>query len=109
MAHSANLQQRVVWPSRMFPAAVLVLCTVLVGGWFAEPGSATADQPGCTTDVSVPNELTVTCDPGSGVGEHAFIRCRDLLGMPHTHIGATIGPDGGWSRANCAPAETGPV
>ncbi|MFF3227999.1 hypothetical protein ACFYV7_34740 [Nocardia suismassiliense] len=111
MAHSANLQQRVVRRSRMLPAAVLVLCTVLVGGWFAGPGSAAADPdlPGCTTDVSVPNELTVTCDPGSGVGEHAFIRCRDLLGMPHTHIGATIGADGGWSRATCAPAETGPV
>ncbi|MFD6161742.1 hypothetical protein ACFWF7_35765 [Nocardia sp. NPDC060256] len=109
MAHSANVQQSLVWPSRTFPAALLVLCTVLVGGWFTGPGAAAAEPSGCTTDSSVPNELTVTCDPGAGVGEHAYIRCRDLLGMPHTHIGATIGTDGGWSRANCAPAETGPV
>lgn len=111
MAHLANIQQRSA-PSgtcRAFPATLLLLCTVLVGGWFVGPGSAAADLSGCTTDSSVPNELTVTCDPGSGVGEHAFIRCRDLLGMPHTHIGETIGPGGGWSRATCAPAETGPV
>lgn len=109
MAHLANIQQSRGWSSRTFPATLLVLCTVLVGGSFAGPRAAAADLPGCATDSSVPNELTVTCDPGSGVGEHAFIRCRDLLGMPHTHIGTTIGTDGGWSRANCAPAETGPV
>lgn len=111
MAHLANVQQRLVRPSRTFPAALLVLCTVLAGGWFAGSGPAAADPDvsGCTTDSSVPNELTITCDPGAGVGEHAFIRCRDLLGLPHTHIGATIGTGGGWSRANCAPAETGPV
>ncbi|QIS10527.1 hypothetical protein [Nocardia arthritidis] len=73
--------------------------------------SAVADPeiPGCSSDYSVSNEMTMKCEPGSGQGQHAFIRCRDLVGIAHTHIGPTIGSDGGWSRAVCAPGENGPA
>lgn len=64
---------------------------------------------GCQADYSVPNQLTTTCAPGAGVGQHAYIRCADLAGIRHTHIGVTIGREGGGSTAVCAAGETGPV
>ncbi|WP_245746516.1 hypothetical protein [Nocardia altamirensis] len=112
MAHLANVQQRVrLTSSRALTAVLLMLCTVLAGGLLVGPGNAAADPAlsGCTTDTSVTNQLTLTCEPGAGDGAHAFIRCRDILGMPHTHIGPTIGRDGGGSTAVCALAENGPV
>lgn len=68
-----------------------------------------ADSPGCTTDDSVSNQVTLACNPGSGNGTHAFIRCRDAGGLLHTRIGSPIGPDGGSSRAVCATGESGPA
>ncbi len=74
-------------------------------------GDASAEPPpaGCGSDYSVPHQVTVTCEPGAGVGQHACIRCRDLGGVLHTRIGTTIGTNGGWSRAVCASGESGPV
>ncbi|WP_067545934.1 hypothetical protein [Nocardia crassostreae] len=63
----------------------------------------------CVTDDSVPNEITLSCPPGAGAGQHAFIRCRDIGGLAHTRIGPALGAEGGVSRANCAARETGPA
>ncbi|MFI9508049.1 hypothetical protein [Nocardia sp. NPDC052566] len=99
--------------TRRVPAirSVLMLFTVLAGWCVGATATAVADPgpSGCTTDTAIPNELTMRCEPGAGEGEHAFLRCRDLVGVMHTHIGPAIGPGGGWSRAVCAPGENGPV
>ncbi|MEU7141082.1 hypothetical protein ABZ942_16640 [Nocardia sp. NPDC046473] len=83
----------------------IILCSAFVAG------SATADPvpAGCTADNAVPDQLTITCEPGAGVGQHAYIRCRDIGGVLHTRIGTTVGANGGWSRAICATGESGPV
>ncbi len=111
MTQLANLQQRGVARknSPALGAVLLMLFSVLAAGWAGGPGTAAAEPTGCTTDTSVTNELTLQCEPGAGAGEHAYIRCRDLLGMPHTHIGPAIGTEGGWSTAVCAPYENGPI
>lgn len=76
---------------------------------FVGPGTAQADPApaGCTTDISVPNELTIDCQPGAGAGQHAYIRCTDNAGLRHTHIGTPIGEEGGRSTAVCRPDEAG--
>ncbi|MBF6331969.1 hypothetical protein IU452_26030 [Nocardia transvalensis] len=81
---------------------------------FGLAGAAGATEPasapdGCTFDTSVPNAATLACAPGSGVGQHAFIRCRDTGGVLHTRVGITLGTEGGSSRAVCADGETGPA
>lgn len=63
----------------------------------------------CVTDNSVPNRSTLTCPPGVGAGLHAYIQCRDIGGILHTRIGATLGAEGGVSEADCASGETGPA
>lgn len=92
-------------------AALAAVCisTIVCSAFVA--GSAAADPPpsGCTSDYAVPNQLTITCEPGAGVGQHAYIRCRDIGGILHTRIGTTVGSNGGWSRAVCATGESGPV
>ncbi|WP_216676374.1 hypothetical protein [Nocardia terpenica] len=75
----------------------------------ATTASSEPTPPGCTTDDSVSNQVTLACNPGSGNGTHAFIRCRDAGGLLHTRIGSPIGPDGGSSRAVCATGESGPA
>lgn len=103
-------------PLLWFAAAVATAGVAVVGtgaaanaqtSRFAESASAAFGytDAGCTSDTSVADQLTVRCAPGSGTGRHAFIRCRDPLGIPHTHIGATIGEQGGRSTAMCAPSE----
>lgn len=89
--------------------AVLLMLFTVAAGWVGGSGTAVAEPAGCTTDTSVANQLTLRCEPGAGRGEHAYIRCRDLLGMPHTHIGLPIGNTGGSSTAVCAPYENGPI
>ncbi|MFE3195321.1 hypothetical protein ACFXHA_40410 [Nocardia sp. NPDC059240] len=70
----------------------------------AEPAPAE-----CVSDNSVPNRSTLTCPPGTGAGQHAFIRCRDIGGVEHVRIGATLGTEGGVSEADCASGESGPI
>ncbi|MGY2062430.1 hypothetical protein ACW9HQ_46755 [Nocardia gipuzkoensis] len=72
-------------------------------------GTAQADPipDGCRADYSIRGQLTVDCDPGAGVGEHAYLRCTDVFGIRHTHIGTTIGEGGGRSVAVCGPNEVG--
>ncbi len=89
-------------------------CALAIAGPVLVTGPASAaPEPevpeGCTVDSAVPNQITLTCQPGSGVGQHAFIRCRDIGGLDHSRIGLTIGTSGGSSRAVCAPGESGPV
>ncbi|MFG1792219.1 hypothetical protein [Nocardia sp. NPDC049149] len=81
------------------------VCTAVMVG----PASADPPPAGCSSDYAVPNQLTITCEPGAGVGQHAYIRCRDIGGVLHTRIGTTVGANGGWSRAVCATGESGPV
>ncbi|MFD0000657.1 hypothetical protein [Nocardia sp. NPDC127526] len=89
--------------------AVLVV-SAFAGAVLETPVEAAAEPAtGCVTDDSVPDQMTLTCPPGAGAGQHAFIRCRDLGGLPHTRIGPTLGAEGGVSRANCAAGETGPA
>ncbi|WP_159080298.1 hypothetical protein [Nocardia suismassiliense] len=89
--------------------AVVCLPTIVCSAFVS--GLAAADPPpaGCSSDYAVPNQLTITCEPGAGVGQHAYIRCRDIGGVLHTRIGTTVGANGGWSRAVCATGEYGPV
>ncbi|MEU0869588.1 hypothetical protein [Nocardia brasiliensis] len=95
------------------PRPLLWFAAALATAGFAITGTGSAagevaagyTEAGCASDTSVPGQLTVRCVPGAGAGQHAFIRCRDPLGIPHTHIGATIGAQGGWSTATCAPSE----
>ncbi|MFI6998740.1 hypothetical protein [Nocardia sp. NPDC050175] len=91
-------------------ALAAVWISVVVGsGLVASPAIADPPPAGCTSDYAVPNQLTITCEPGAGVGQHAYIRCRDIGGILHTRIGTTVGENGGWSRAVCATGESGPV
>ncbi|WP_280392668.1 hypothetical protein [Nocardia brasiliensis] len=95
------------------PRPLLWFAAALATAGFAITGTGSAagevaagyTEAGCASDTSIPGQLTVRCVPGAGAGQHAFIRCRDPLGIPHTHIGATIGAQGGWSTATCAPSE----
>lgn len=98
-------------PGALVRTVLLVLFTAQAGWWAGTAGSAAAEPetPGCSSDYSVPNEVTMRCAPGAGTGEHAYIRCRDVVGILHTHIGETIRAEGGGSRAVCAPGENGPV
>ncbi|MBF6330897.1 hypothetical protein [Nocardia transvalensis] len=91
----------------MFASALGVIASSVAIA--ATSASSEPIPSGCSADYSVPNQVTVTCEPGAGNGTHAFIRCRDLGGLPHTRIGAPIGPDGGVSQAVCATDETGPA
>ncbi|MFI5776737.1 hypothetical protein [Nocardia sp. NPDC051570] len=94
-------------------AALAALCAmVVVWSPFSTTASAVPPTPppdGCNSDYAVPNQITITCEPGAGTGQHAYIRCRDIGGILHTRIGTTIGATGGWSRAVCATGESGPV
>ncbi|MFI9504739.1 hypothetical protein [Nocardia sp. NPDC052566] len=71
------------------------------------PATAEPVPAGCRADTSVRNQLTVECEPGGGVGQHAYIRCTDAVGLKHTHIGTPIGQEGGRSTAMCGPDEAG--
>ncbi|MFD6158134.1 hypothetical protein ACFWF7_11055 [Nocardia sp. NPDC060256] len=90
----------------------LALTSVTVGILGAIPfagiAAAHPPPPGCAVDYSVPNVLTLSCQPGAGQNLHAFLRCRDVVGILHSHIGITLGANGGTSRAYCGPGETGP-
>lgn len=93
-----------------FAAMTILALTGAVLGKLVVPTAAADPAPAeCVTDLSVPDRITLTCPPGAGSGQHAFIRCRDLGGLLHTRIGPTLGAEGGVSQADCAIGETGPV
>ncbi|MFJ4657667.1 hypothetical protein ACIP5Y_40930 [Nocardia sp. NPDC088792] len=89
--------------------AVLALTGIAFGKPVTPMASADPAPDGCVIDTTVPNQATLTCPPGAGHGQHAFISCRDIGGLLHTRIGPTLGADGGVSQANCAYGETGPA
>ncbi|MEV6773072.1 hypothetical protein AB0N05_31005 [Nocardia sp. NPDC051030] len=93
-----------------FAALTVLALTGAALGKPVSPAATAEPAPAeCVTDTSVPNQVTVTCPPGAGAGQHAFIRCSDIGGIPHTRIGPTLSEEGGVSQANCATGETGPV
>ncbi|AFU03990.1 hypothetical protein AW168_05085 [Nocardia brasiliensis] len=85
------------------------LLLVLAATFGIGAGSATAEPvpAGCRADDSIARQLTVDCEPGAGNGQHAYIRCTDIFGIKHTHIGTPIGEQGGRSTAVCGPDEVG--
>ncbi len=95
---------------RRLGAALGGLVLVLAATTFGLGAATVRAEPlpaGCRADYSTPRQLTVDCDPGAGVGEHAYIRCTDTVGIKHTHIGTPIGEQGGRSTAVCGPDEVG--
>lgn len=83
------------------------LASATTVGFGAGPAQAESVPQGCRVVSSDTRQLTVECDPGAGVGQHAYIRCTDLLGIKQTHIGTPIGAEGGTSTAVCGPDEVG--
>ncbi|MGL4307248.1 MAG: hypothetical protein ACRCSF_13990 [Mycobacteriaceae bacterium] len=73
------------------------------------PNAGDAPQ-GCTFDLGIENAIVLNCSGGDGSIQHAFIRCIDIFGIVHTHIGENISTAGGSSVAACDPnwGEVGP-